>query len=275
LMQVRIFDVEHGGCALVTSDVGTYVLIDCGHNSSTNWRPSTYLSNLGIRHLEQLIITNYDEDHASDLANVARMASVGFLMTNPSVSGYDLKNLKHIGGIGPGIEALANMKNQFGAPGVTTSAPNLGTLKVLPFWNRYPLDFQDENNLSLVVILKAHGLTICFPGDMEVAGWRNLLRNPTFVQAIGEVNVFVASHHGRENGCCEELFSHTRLNPIMVAISDSGIQYATQDTVAWYRQRVQGFVLNGEKRHVLTTRRDGRILIDATSTGTMVYTHVT
>ena len=46
------------------------------------------------------------------------------------------------------------------------------------FWNKYPTDFEDENNLSLVVILRAHGLTICFPGDMEVAGWRNLLRRP-------------------------------------------------------------------------------------------------
>ena len=98
---------------------------------------------------------------------------------------------------------------------------------------------------------------------MEVQGWRNLLRNSAFVQAIGNVNVFVASHHGRENGCCEELFSRTRLNPAIVVISDSGIEYATQETVAWYRARAQGITLNGEKRHVLTTRRDGRVLLEA------------
>jgi beta-lactamase superfamily II metal-dependent hydrolase len=271
-MQIRIFDVEHGGCALVTADTGAHILIDCGHNSTTNWRPSTYLPRLGVTHLEQLIITNYDEDHASDLANLAQAVSIGFLMTNPSVSGHDLKRLKNIGGIGPGIETLANLKNQFTPVGSSGAGPDFGSLSPSAFWNRYPVEFEDENNLSLVLILKAHGLTICFPGDMEVAGWKNLLRNPAFVEAIGNVNFFVASHHGRENGCCTELFSQTRLHPAVVAISDSGIEFATQNTVAWYRVRSKGIMLNGEQRHVLTTRRDGRILIEATPLSTMVYT---
>jgi beta-lactamase superfamily II metal-dependent hydrolase len=204
-MQIRIFDVEHGGCALVTADTGAQMLIDCGHNGTTGWRPSTYFRSFGVSYLEQLIITNYDEDHASDLANLARVVSIGFLMTNPSVSGHDLKKLKNIGGIGPGIETLANMKNTLAPVESWAPGPDLGSLSITPYWNTYPAEFEDENNLSLVVILKAYGLTICFPGDMEIAGWRNLLRNPAFVRAIGEVNVFVASHHGRENGCCEEL----------------------------------------------------------------------
>jgi beta-lactamase superfamily II metal-dependent hydrolase len=102
---------------------------------------------------------------------------------------------------------------------------------------------------------------------MEIAGWKNLLKDPAFVRAIGEVNVFVASHHGRENGCCEELFSQTNLKPAVVIISDSGIQHATQETVAWYRSRVKGIPLNGETRHVITTRSDGRVLIEATPNG--------
>ena len=92
-----------------------------------------------------------------------------------------------------------------------------------------------------------------------MAGWKSLLRNPAFVDAIGHVNFFVASHHGRENGCCAELFSQTRLRPAVVAISNFGIEFATQNTVAWYRVRTRGIMLNGEQRHVLTTRRDGRI----------------
>ena len=82
--------------------------------------------------------------------------------------------------------------------------------------------------------------------------------------------MFVASHHGRANGCCAELFSETKLKPVVVVISDSGIEFATQETVAWYRSRVTGMTLNGDKRHVLTTRRDGRILIEATYTATTV-----
>ena len=110
-MRIQIFDVEHGGCALVTADTGARTLIDAGHNSTTNWRPSTHLAGLGVSHLEHLIITNYDEDHASDLARLLRVVSVGVLTSNPSVSGDNLKRLKNIGGIGSGIEALAGLKN--------------------------------------------------------------------------------------------------------------------------------------------------------------------
>ena len=262
-MKIEIFDVEHGGCALVTADTGARILIDAGHNAMSGWRPSTHLRNLGVSNLENLIITNYDEDHASDLANVLKIVSINILSSNPTVSGGDLRNLKRKGGIGSGIASLSDLKIRHDSP-IEGPGPDLGSLSVRYFWNRYPTDFDDENNLSLIAILKAHGLTICFPGDMEIAGWRNLLKQPEFVRAIGDVNVFVASHHGRQNGCCDELFSQTSLRPAIVIISDSGIEHATQETVGWYRGRVTGIDLYGERRHVLTTRRDGRVLIEAT-----------
>jgi beta-lactamase superfamily II metal-dependent hydrolase len=269
-MKIQIFDVEHGGCALVTADTFARILIDAGHNATSDWRPSKYLTDLGVGHLEQLVITNYDEDHASDLANLLGVVSVRVLTTNPSVTSSDLKKLKNIGGIGQGIEALVGLKAQY-TFSVSEPGPDFGNLSLQYFWNRYPENFEDENNLSLVVILRAHGLTICFPGDMEVAGWKNLLKNVDFVKAIGEVNAFVASHHGRQNGCCEELFyPNTSLKPAIVIISDSGIEHATQETVDWYRNRVTGIDLHGERRHVLTTRRDGRILIEATPGSTVV-----
>jgi beta-lactamase superfamily II metal-dependent hydrolase len=268
-MQIRIFDVEHGGCALVTADTGARILIDCGHNGSTGWRPSTYLRQLSVGHLEKLIITNYDEDHASDLANLVKTVSIGVLVSNPSVTAAQLRQLKKIGGVGSGIDALADMKSRY-TGSVIGDGADFGNLSTTFFWNRYPTEFEDENNLSLVVIMKAHGLTICFPGDMEVQGWETLLRNPAFVQAMGEVNVFVASHHGRANGCSGQLFSQTGLNPVIVVISDSGVEYATQETVGWYRNRTKGMMLNGENRHVLTTRRDGRVLLEALPNATTV-----
>jgi hypothetical protein len=102
-----------------------------------------------------------------------------------------------------------------------------------------------------------------FPGDLEKQGWQTLLRNPDFVEEIKKVNVFVASHHGRESGCCEELFDLGCL-PAIVVMSDKGIQYESQATVPWYAARSIGMEYNGEPRSVFTTRRDGRIFIEAT-----------
>lgn len=57
-MQLQIFDVEHGACALLTADNEARLMIDCGHNASTGWKPGSYLKQQGISSLEMLTITN-------------------------------------------------------------------------------------------------------------------------------------------------------------------------------------------------------------------------
>jgi hypothetical protein len=66
-----------------------------------------------VRHLEKLIITNYDEDHASDLAKLVKAVSIGVLVSNPPVTAAQLRHFKKIGGIGSGIDALADMKSLY------------------------------------------------------------------------------------------------------------------------------------------------------------------
>lgn len=257
-MKLEIFDVEHGQCALLTGDGGDHMLIDAGHNSTTGWRPSQMLERRRIRHLDGLIITNEDEDHASDLDHVLRVASVGTFYANPTISGDDIVNLKNQDRCGPGIFALADLLDVV-VP--ATAGLHFDGVYVESFWNDYPRHFEDENNLSLVTFLHLPGLRVCFPGDIERAGWLRLLQNRDFRAVMRGVHVFMASHHGRENGYSESLFRVTGLRPVVVVISDCGIQYATQETVASYRQWATGLPLKGQHRRVLTTRRDGMITL--------------
>jgi hypothetical protein len=52
----------------------------------------------------------------------------------------------------------------------------------------------------LALFVSFGGSTVLAGGDMEEKGWKNLLPNPAFVARLAEVNVYVASHHGRDNG---------------------------------------------------------------------------
>lgn len=152
-------------------------------------------------------------------------------------------------------------------------AVNWGELSYKVFYNRYPTDFVDENNLSVVTFLHCHNLHMVFPGDLERAGWEKLLENPSFVRQLKTVNVFVASHHGRESGRCDDVFELDGVRPQIVIFSDAGIQYDTQvTTTAWYRARVTGMDYHGKRRHVFTTRHDGKITIDAQPDRTTVAT---
>ena len=138
-----------------------------------------------------------------------------------------------------------------------TSPPVYTTLDVAVFYNDYPA-FDDTNNLSLVLFLHYPGLSIVFPGDLEKAGWKTLLQQPVFRQHLAKVNIFVASHHGRESGYANEVFQFC--NPEVVIISDESKQFETQETN--YAQHARGITWNQtETRRVLTTRNDGMLTI--------------
>jgi hypothetical protein len=78
--------------------------------------------------------------------------------------------------------------------------------------------------------------------------------------ALIGTRVYVASHHGRESGCHDEVLRLvTPAN--YVVISDQGYTFDTQRTIPFYREMAAtgGPFRNETKRHVLTARRDGRI----------------
>jgi hypothetical protein len=83
----------------------------------------------------------------------------------------------------------------------------LGGLAWQAFYNQLGGAFYDTNNLSLALFVSFGGFTVLFGGDLEEKGWKNLFPNPAFVAGLAEVNVYVASHHGRDNGCYDPLMA--------------------------------------------------------------------
>ena len=110
--------------------------------------------------------------------------------------------LKREDGMGPGINRLAHAIDYvFTGPGAPiVQEPLFQGVTRQVFYSSYPL-FEDVNNLSMVLFLKCHGIGIMFPGDLEQAGFTELLKIEAFKQALSENNIYVASHHGRENIC--------------------------------------------------------------------------
>jgi beta-lactamase superfamily II metal-dependent hydrolase len=261
-----IFDVEHGACALITTSGGKHIMVDCGDNTSTGWAPGSALLARGIFALERLIVTNYDEDHASGFANLYRNIAVFGLQRNGNVSAQLLHHLKSEHGIGRGIAGLASTFSYFNGPPLPTAVDDI---TIDAFCNQPgipPFGFDDENNLSLCIFISCGVHRIIFPGDMEKSGWRALLANPWFVHLLKGVTLFLASHHGRENGYCEEVLNLCP-NIQAVIISDKKKGHQSQETVDRYRQYAHGFVYNGDDRHVLTTRRDSNMHFEIPSVG--------
>jgi beta-lactamase superfamily II metal-dependent hydrolase len=257
-MYLEIFDVEHGACALITTSGNRHIVVDCGDNSSTGWEPGNALIQRGIIEIERLIVTNYDEDHVSGYNNLLQRVLVRGLQRNGSVTSSQISLLKSEDCIGPGVRSLSSSFRYFNGPPLPTVVDDLSIAAFHNWYGMPPVGFGDENNLSLVVFISCGVHRIVFPGDIERAGWLELLKLPAFVQQLCGVTIFVASHHGRANGFCDEVLKLCPNIQVFI-ISDKKTGFQSQETIDWYRPYARGFDYNGNRRHVLTTRRDGKI----------------
>jgi beta-lactamase superfamily II metal-dependent hydrolase len=262
---LEIFDVDHGACALLSvrtwNGAQKHVLLDCGHSNDFKggrWTPGAQLSHRDIRHIELLICTNFDEDHASGASSLIEHGiSVANILGNPTVPAAVIHRLKTEDGMGPGIAASLEDRTR---RGVAQIVPDLPGVSIAWAWNPWPA-WDTENNLSLTAHLNIQGVNFLFPGDMEKDVFNNLLNNPTFAEWMGSIDVLVASHHGRANGVCEAMFDDFGCNPQLVVISDCAKTYQSQETVNYYASKcvgVRGF-RGRERRYVLTSRNDSYI----------------
>ena len=266
-MRIHIFDVEHGFCAAIKSPNGQLLMIDCGHNSTTGWRPSNWVAtNFG--RLDVLNISNADEDHVSDLENITRKCKPLRFHTNWNLNGRWILNKKILsGGVGPGVRELARYIDE-----VYTSEGEVIDygMERIKFCHQ-PNKFDDFNNLSLVTFLFLGEFGIVFPGDIEQAGWAEFLKSKDFIGCLARTTVFVASHHGRQNGYYAPVFDYCA--PYIVIKSDKSVQHDTQVKGVPYEQHANGLDISGQGiRKVLTTRNDGKITIDVHNNGGFIVT---
>lgn len=250
---LEIFDVEHGACALLTADTGARMMIDCGQNKSTGWDPASELKSVGAPHLELLAITNYDEDHVDGLPELRRQFRIKSLLRSKNVEPDQLRQLKSEDGMGNGIAELVEMAKTYTNP---AEPIDFGQVTRSVFYNEAG-SFNDENNLSAVIVLNIHGKRVVFTGDMERAGFDHIMQKTGFQDAVRGAAVLIAPHHGRECSVHSDFLDLVR--PYWVIISDKGYIYDTQLTVPTYRSYCRGGVFRDQTRHVLTTRNDGTI----------------
>lgn len=254
-MKFEILDIGHGFCAWLYHNNTNVMLFDCGHKAHPEFRPSQYLRSQGVYTIDRFFVTNYDEDHISDLPNIRTRMSVSILNCNGSISVPHLRALKRQSGpISTAMESLLNMCE--GYTSAVTDPPAFPGVSYSVHHNEYPT-FTDTNNLSSVIFLDCNGTKFLMPGDLEGSGWQELLQKPSFRAALDGVHVFVASHHGRENGYCREVFDYC--SPNVIIFSDSPIQYASQEMATTYAQHANGVTFNGQLRRVLSTRNDGTL----------------
>lgn len=277
-LSLYIFNVRAGQCIFVCpyNDLNyctldrtlDCTLIDCGcDNRVLNFVKSRLPKNI----LGNLTLTNYDEDHFSGITAISQQnIEIKTICFAHNLECEEIRQLK--------TEETPNLKKILDLKKKTYDHNDHNMLNWLRPYKEYLycLDKSDleectTNNLSQMVFLEYGNFMMCVPGDLEQEGWEKILKKEGVIEKLKSTNVLIASHHGRENGYYPEVFNYCK--PECIIISDGGIEYDTQKNMpSKYAQHVKdGINFCKTTRQVLTTRKDGDLLINIDHFGNHIY----
>jgi beta-lactamase superfamily II metal-dependent hydrolase len=265
-VRVILFDVEHGFCAFILTPTGHTILIDCG--KGPNFSPTEYLlRNERCVPLSKLIVSHAHEDHIEDFPRVSARLNPSILLAHNL--NWDFVKAQSGASTHKSLDAyIAGKDAKFNGGWVPD--PNYGMY--VQSFGLEPNRAQHisgsinsaVNNCSLVTVASFAGTKytpkFVFGGDMEEAGWNELLTRPDFREAVRGTWFYFASHHGHSSGFSTKLYDAMGkpvLNLISVHRNDESrdSRYSADDFSS-------GWPLGGGIRKMLSTTCDGSIFID-------------
>ena len=259
-------DIGHGALISVATGNGRRAIIDCG--GSPEQSPLLAMNPTGRREaLDCLVLSHPHRDHIACLPALRERFDVDVLFHNGTISMEKLLD-ENEDVMSPPNDECVEAYYEYSRTYVDTvpyeespTNPWWGDgCTISCFWNT------DEgmkiNDLSIAVFVEFEGQAVLYGGDLEEEGWKALLRNQEFVDRLGRVSVFIASHHGLDSGYFSALFDYLRPDAVVLTAGSSD-----EPVVEKYEGRAGGMRVSScgggaAHRRVVTTRNDGDVRIE-------------
>jgi beta-lactamase superfamily II metal-dependent hydrolase len=261
-LEITIWDVNHGSAAYIKTPNDRHVVVDLG--DAEDFSPLKTLRSRGVTHLDAVFITHPHRDHIDDIFNL-NLLSPQVLIRPKHLSVEEIRKGNRSADL-PTINRYLQIHNWFTGPVSNTQdvglPANFGGA-TFQWFMPYLCERSNLNNHSLVVVVTYAGLKMVIPGDNEAPSWKELMNHQPFVEAVKGTDILLASHHGREQGYCAELFE-TMGKPRLVVVSDGRFK-ETSATDRYSKQATGWTVFNSagasDNRKCVTTRNDGHVTI--------------
>lgn len=197
--RVTVLDVGQGQCILLQSQGKNY-LVDCGGDSDTFAadQAAGLLLSQGISHLDGLIITHYDRDHAAGAAYLLKRIPADYLYlpncADADGTAQDLRSYSD----GQVLSVEQDVVVTFGSTKITL-IPSQTAIS--------------DNESGLCVLFQSENCDILITGDRAAKGERELIEHMT----LPELEVLIVGHHGSKTSTSRELLIKT--SPAVAIIS--------------------------------------------------------
>jgi competence protein ComEC len=213
-LRMTVLDVGQGQCILLQSEGKNY-LVDCGGDSDVAAADAAaaLLLSQGIDHLDGLIITHYDSDHAAGAVLLLQRIRVDvlYLPNSPDTNGIGQALRSNSGS--EVISIRQDVQIRYGAVSITLIPSESG-------------DSSNESGLS--VLFQRENCDILITGDRSAKGERELLRD----YDLPDLEVLIVGHHGSKYSTCRELLIKTRPDIAIISVgADNQFGHPTEEVL--------------------------------------------
>jgi competence protein ComEC len=190
-LRVTLLAVGAGQCAVVEPPSGRVVLMDAGSQSLSDLVTKCLgpcLRNRGCTDVDKIVLSHADFDHISAAGEVAKAYDVHEVLTGAFFA-------EHTDANGPAARLLRDLDALQRPPRILEPGQRIPlgrdtSIEVL--WPPRGASHAGSNDDCLVIKLTHAGRSILFPGDIQDAAMRELLKDPAKLKS----DVLVAAHHG-------------------------------------------------------------------------------
>ena len=271
--KITFFDVGHGSCTHIETPNGKHILVDIG--GSDDFSPAYHLAHVErIGALDALVITHPHKDHYYDIVNLERCGIKPRVLCRLK-SAFPIDSTK-LDIKDRGKADYVNAMNERYTKDVDPAEdPFLSDVNGGLVWQKFYADQSerdktDLNTFSGVYVLIFGGRKIVLTGDNNKEILADMTKDPKFKTAVRDADFLLAPHHGRTADFCPEFFDV--VNPRATIISDKCCEQDSQIDSACLYNNERGILFNGDPRYVLTTRKDGNIVLRITDQGSVSLT---
>ncbi|MGI6446880.1 MAG: ComEC/Rec2 family competence protein [Candidatus Ozemobacteraceae bacterium] len=200
-LQIDFINVGEGDAILISTPKGKKFLVDGGADASDKEVASTgreriheVLSRNAVKHLNGIIVTHWHNDHLTGLIPVVKNTSIDYIYETPAR------------GKGKGFESFAQAceatkvaRQKIHAGMLLNMGDELFVQILHPDESPLSKDYTDQNNASLVLLIRYGRVQVLLTGDIENEGIREIMKYGDGIKS----QIIKIPNHGSDSGLYE------------------------------------------------------------------------
>lgn len=251
-LEIITFDVGNADSFLIKTPKNEYIMIDTAKSGYKGGKSQAevvilkYLIDRGIKNIDTLIVTHFDNDHCGGAVDLLKNLNIKTLYVNDlNHSSYSAKSIYKQAKIdGTNIELAHNNQVVYNKNGLVLT-------------NLLGESSDSDNENSIITLLEYKDFTMLFTGDAGVKGLMPILKD-----IPKNLTVLKVPHHGANGGLNKEIINQLNPQYSIISVGENKFGHPAVYTL--------GLLKNSK---VLRTDVDNSILIKFGKQGLRVFTY--